>query len=161
MTKPTIEEIEPIAFEFAKSLIANNEVPNDKLSEKSVKLALQWYEESELRERLIDKIRPNWIDLKQPQLTQSLQDNFRHNNSYWMIETGHFDMQPSLSYGKLTRATFGSSDDESKSLANFVGPTGLEVLYILKEEDAVNFSEEFRPNPPSGIEVRPRIVKSY
>lgn len=62
MTQKTLKEVEPIALEFAKSILSHNSniEPTDLIAT-AVKYAMAWLDNDELKEHIILLNQPNWV----------------------------------------------------------------------------------------------------
>lgn len=162
MKKPTIDEVEPIAFEFAKNLIISEgtNLNLNEINEKSMTMALEWLSLKNQRQKLIDDNYLNWINLK----NYGYSSDFRidYNKDYWVIGKpwirlkSNPDAEFELIFGKCEKVdnnTFPPSITFNNVNARDIRLAPYEAFYILETRDFPGHHTGEKPKPPVGIKI--------
>lgn len=141
--KPTLEQLEPIALEFAKALIANDANQNSAtLSRDAMKLASEWFKNQSIRQQVVDQQFPSWVDLRG--LTDEQKAKYLHDGSeYWAI--GYTNNQTGLTIGFGTYSQFLSLNAGPYFKASSGSITG---IYALSTQD---YPHKETPELPDGV----------
>jgi hypothetical protein len=160
-------QIEPIAFEFAKSIVSNNpDIENRDLVSKSYKLAINWLESEKQKDEILIQTYPNWIDLRAVNRYE-MKESHKFGSvkeHYWFVkERVGDDGEKTLvvDKGELDSATYDRDD-----IYNFIFISSdnkrVRGLFVLDKENGEKFTDDFKPLPPSEyqLERKPSLYSS-
>ena len=164
MTKrPSKQEFEKLSLEFAKEMIdfsnyGENAIIEDELVERAAKMAIDWLEGADLRERMLEQLSPNWIDLAEFKEAELHKFDLKRYEDYWFIARplGLGDTGPL----ELIMGTFVDIDTrydpDNRPNAHILKDDKIDYLaqYFIPKEDALLLNQDFEPLPPKGVIVK-------
>lgn len=145
MSNKSIEDIKPVAFEFAKAIVANNpNVKADELMKKSVEHALTWLDSDDLIQKTLNKHYPDWVLLSEAddKLKASLQDPTK---KYWIA--GELETSRELVV-RIAIYIPTPNVHESKNIYADNNGNLINAFYVLNSDDSEEFDVKNPPNVP-------------
>lgn len=164
MTKrPNKEDVEKLSLEFAKEMIdfsdgGENAMIRDEVIERATRMAIDWLEGVNLRERMLEQLSPNWIDLAEFKEAELHKFDLKKYQDYWFIARplGLGDTGPL----ELIMGTFVEIDTrydpDNRPNAHILKDDRFDYLaqYFIPKEDALLLNQDFEPLPPKGVIVK-------
>lgn len=148
MTDIQLEDIKPLALEFAKSIAGNNpDISSEILIEKSVKLAINWLNNEDLISRVYSIHFPNWIDLENLDDAQK-KEVFNINKKCWVAGIDNMTRE-----FVITKASYRPTSNTSSEKNLYLTEEGylIKGLYIIAADENDPYDFKNKPIPPKQL----------
>lgn len=145
MTNKSVENIKPIAFEFAKAIVTNNpSISKEQLIRKSVEHAVTWLDSDLLIKEVLEKHHPDWVllqDIKESEIAKYTNPE----KKYWVA--GNIENKNELTIAIAAYYPVAHSNENKKLYIDNNGNL-ITGFYILKTSDDYEFDVNKKPDAP-------------